>query len=767
MDGIANVGLRNKVQTVRTKRMMKARLGTISTGLAARQRQIELGDIVLLLYVLSFVRQCFWQINHNAIAWTLTAIVGLGLWAIYLATRILRPVKYGKSFWLVVGVPLLFAYLVRVAFPDLSFDVLSYHILHAERSLRGSLLNSDDFMHSVPFNSAPDILMGLSRYFLGFRLGTVINLIVLVWAAQITDRILRPIVMDRWYRSVSVLLIMLTESFWFELDTYMVDLLTLPLLLQATLWALELDEIENRQTTFIYVALLTGASAALKLTTIAVGLPLLTVCVYKLVFGKTRLRPGQFLKTALLGSIAFVAPILPFSIYIYRITRNPIFPIANTFFKSPYWPIHGEWDGRWGPVGLWQTLIWPVLIFFNPQRHSELAAYSGRLSVGFVVSIACLLIVFDNSRARTLCLILVSSALLWSAGTGYSRYAMYQELLAGLTIVVAIAVLIAKGPRRKLSVRTGLAFGLFLVLVVQSGLACSYALQKEWGARPTVFDNPRDYLREASFIFRDHSLKSFLSAEDLARFEKVQVWLETAPKSSALEVLVNPNAPILAIRQPEFFVTREALREFIYKVEQQNGHAMFSLCLAADLAEARQAVLQHGLEVSGVTALELPFFSRRNRIGMMLLEIRLPVDAKAREEFDTAWLKGAFSAADYREEIVALNPPKTLKAGAKEDLQLRVKNLGSETWPAVGTKDFRYQINVGNHWIKDGVRNEDNRAVMKADLAPGGETNVTFTLNAPRTPGSYTLEIDMVHEGVTWFRAQGAKPLSIPIAVLP
>ena len=32
--------------------------------------------------------------------------------------------------------------------------------------------------------------------------------------------------------------------------------------------------------------------------------------------------------------------------------------------------------------------------------------YSGRLSVGFVVSIACLLIVFDNSRARTLCLIL-------------------------------------------------------------------------------------------------------------------------------------------------------------------------------------------------------------------------------------------------------------------------------------------------------------------------------------------------------------------------
>ena len=271
-------------------------------GISSRQRQIELGDIVLLLYVLSFVRQCFWQINHNATAWILTAIVGLGLWAIYLATRILRPVKYGKSFWLVVGVPLLFAYLVRVAFPDLSFDVLSYHVLHAERSLRGSLRTLPTSCIRFP-SIRPRYLDGTQSVLLGFRLGTVINLIVLVWAAQITDRILRPIVMDRWYRSVSVLLIMLTESFWFELDTYMVDLLTLPLLLQATLWALELDEIENQQTTFIYVALLTGASAALKLTTIAVGLPLLTVCVYKLVFGKTRLRPVQFLKTALLGSL--------------------------------------------------------------------------------------------------------------------------------------------------------------------------------------------------------------------------------------------------------------------------------------------------------------------------------------------------------------------------------------------------------------------------------------------------------------------------------
>ena len=130
-------------------------------------------------------------------------------------------------------------------------------------------------------------------------------------------------------------------------------------------------------------------------------------------------------------------------------------------------------------------------------------------------------------------------------------------------------------------------------------------------------------------------------------------------------------------------------------------------------------------------------------------------------------MKGAFGAADYREQIVAENPPTTMHVGEKLDVALKVKNLGSATWTAVGTKDFRYQIDLGNHWIKDGNSSEDNRAVMKTDLGPGAETDLKMVIMAPSNPGNYILEFDMVHEGVTWFKERGAKPLSIRVNVQP
>ena len=152
---------------------------------------------------------------------------------------------------------------------------------------------------------------------------------------------------------------------------------------------------------------------------------------------------------------------------------------------------------------------------------------------------------------------------------------------------------------------------------------------------------------------------------------------------------------------------------------------------------------------------------------MMLIEVRIPQGPEARSEFESAWMKGAFAAADYREQIVAIDPPSVMHPGEKANIRFKVKNLGSATWPAVGTKDFRYQINMGNRWISAGTTAEDNRAAMKADLPPGGEVEMTLTVNAPRTPGDYTLEIDMVHEGVTWFKERGARPLQLRVRVQP
>jgi len=719
------------------------------------------------LYALVFVRQYLWVIDNNFLAWALSLPLAGACWYLYVSTKQFPAERFGRSFWLLVGLPLLVAYLLRAAFPDRSFDVLTYHLLHAERTLRGTLFAPGDFFPSpVPFNPVADTVTGISRLFLGFRLGTVINFFALIWAAQVTDKIVRPFVGQAWLRAMCVLLVVLSENLLFEISTYMVDLLTLPLMLEATLLTLHFDDAKNRRANLIHVAVLLGASTAFKLTNLAVVLPIFAVCAYKMILGSQRFSPKQLITSALLAIIAFLAPFLPFSLYIFRLTGNPIFPAANAFFKSVYWPTHGGWDNRFGPHTLWETIAWPVLIWFKPERHSELGVYSGRLSLGFVVAVAGLVLAWRNERARTLCIILISSALLWSvAATGYSRYGLYQEMLGAVT-VFAVALALTRGDSwSKPSWRVALASVFLGLLVVQAYFACSYGLHKEWGSRTTVIADPDIYAQEAKLMLRDRSLMSFLTHEERALFDGVQVWVETCSKSTGFEVLLNARAPIIAARQPEYFFTRESRRQFIRIVEESRGQRMFSLCL--DLPTARQAIAERGLEVGNLTPVNIPFFSPRDRIGMMLIEVRIPQEAEARSEFESGWMKGAFPASVYREEIVPLNPPSVMRPGEKVDIRFKVKNLGDSTWPAVGTKDFRYQVNMGNHWIGAGATVEDNRAAMKADLPPGGETEMTLAVTAPQTPGEYTLEIDMVHEGVTWFKERGARPSLLNVRVAP
>jgi hypothetical protein len=738
--------------------------------------RVELGDALLYLYLAIFARQYLWIIDSNALAWALAIPLAAICWYVYVANKQLPAARYGRSFWLLVALPLLGIYGLRAAFPDHSFDVLSYHILHGERSLVGTLfLTGDFFPTTTPFNPAPDTLTAISRHLLGFRLGTIINWLVLVWAAQVVDKLLRPFVKRVWLRSACVLIVFLAEHLLFEISTYMVDLLTLPLLLEATYLTLTVGtDLSVRpqpgrtlgsaptRPIFCQVAFLLGVSTAFKITNLTVALPLLLLWVFR--FWETGGLARQ-LKTAAAGLLVFVLPLLPFCIYIYRLTGNPLFPIGNVFFKSPYWPTHGGWDNRWGPAGFWQTVAWPILVAFRPERFSELAVYSGRLSLGVVAAIVGVILLRKNRDLRELCLVLLASSLLWSvAALGYSRYGLYDEVLAGLVVVVIVALFI-NGPARWEKIPAAL---FAIALLLQAALACGYVLHHEWGGRPTIIANGTEYLREARMFLRDRSLPQFLPPEQLSAVAAVPVWVESATKSTGFEVLLNNQAPIISVNHPEYFFTRESRRHFIEKVEQLSSPTMFSMCFAEDLEPAKQAIALRGLEIGAITPMAVPFFSNSERIGMMLIEIRRPESDEARSKFVTSWMNAAFPDSDYREEITALNAPSVMRPGEKVVIRFRVKNLGYSTWPAVGNKEGRYQVNIGNRWLKPGtseVNGLDGRTGMPADLPPGGEVELALAVNAPQEPGRYALEVDMVHEGVTWFYERGAKPLRLEVRV--
>ena len=136
--------------------------------LADWRRRIEPADVLILFYVAAIVRQYFWIIPSNRWAWLLTIVSTVCLWLVYLRFKGSDGDRVPYVFWLIVGLPLLLVYLLRLSFPDISFDVLNYRLIQSERSLRGPLFVPGDFFPTIfPLNPAPDTLTGLFRHFLG------------------------------------------------------------------------------------------------------------------------------------------------------------------------------------------------------------------------------------------------------------------------------------------------------------------------------------------------------------------------------------------------------------------------------------------------------------------------------------------------------------------------------------------------------------------------------------------------------------------------
>ena len=98
---------------------------------------------------------------------------------------------------------------------------------------------------------------------------------------------------------------------------------------------------------------------------------------------------------------------------------------------------------------------------------------------------------------------------------------------------------------------------------------------------------------------------------------------------------------------------------------------------------------------------------------------------------------------------------------------MKVKNVGTEVWPALTGKNG-LQLLVGNHWVsQDGSPsvNDDGRSLLMFDVLPQAEFEIPITINAPMSGGAFTLEIDLLQENVSWFALKGSKVLKASVTV--
>ena len=113
-----------------------------------------------------------------------------------------------------------------------------------------------------------------------------------------------------------------------------------------------------------------------------------------------------------------------------------------------------------------------------------------------------------------------------------------------------------------------------------------------------------------------------------------------------------------------------------------------------------------------------------------------------------------------RAEISVPDFPTTLVAGEKLKLDVHIINRGDSVWAGCERNAGPLQVSLAGYWLDPSgqkVSWEEERTVLPADLAPAQEAVLRLTIDTPNQPGEYSLELDMLQEGVAWFGLKGSK----------
>jgi hypothetical protein len=129
-----------------------------------------------------------------------------------------------------------------------------------------------------------------------------------------------------------------------------------------------------------------------------------------------------------------------------------------------------------------------------------------------------------------------------------------------------------------------------------------------------------------------------------------------------------------------------------------------------------------------------------------------------------------FEPSDYRVEWISNQIPQEMQATRGYSLTLTLKNAGRATWQSKGSDSVLWnKVFVAYHWLPakgdKPVLFEGQRTPLPQDLGPGQTVTVNNVVVTAPGPGSYRLQITLVHEGVVWFEQHGANTLIVPVKV--
>lgn len=115
----------------------------------------------------------------------------------------------------------------------------------------------------------------------------------------------------------------------------------------------------------------------------------------------------------------------------------------------------------------------------------------------------------------------------------------------------------------------------------------------------------------------------------------------------------------------------------------------------------------------------------------------------------------------YQIEWLGEQFPERMQAGQTIVVPITIKNSGSIPWTWGGGNPVRLGYRYyRNRRLLPLAAGRDLRTDVPEDVPPGQIVTIDAHIALPEEAGNYTIELDLVHEGIAWFKEKGGTPLT-------
>ena len=733
---------------------------------------------VLAVYLLVYIRQYLWFSDLFFFVWIIPSLISL-----YLTFLIVKKLNYSKiniEFILIVGLPILFFYILRFAFPDASWDIINYHYLNGERGLKGYPFIKGDFPYLSLANSSTDMITGIYRKLFGHRLGTIVNLFVIFWSAQVLEKIISQFTSKKIIKYSLVLLLLAFEGITYQISNYWIELLSIPLILELV-YFLNFKKKKNYDD-YIIIALFSGILLSFKLVNLVLIIPLAILFLIQYINDIKDILLKKILKLFFLLVIFFI-PLIPYNFYMFFLTGNPVYPHLNWIFQSDLFHTHNNLRRPLGPKDDLQAFFWPFVMLFNSERLSNTPVYPFLTFAAYVCSILILIlnVLIKNKILRNLNFILIfyiTSVFLWGYLSGDFRFVYFFEILAGLIIITIFYRYFIENEKtifkiENLKINNRLFLIIFICIVVlKYGVTLNKALKYEWAERPTIISNFKEYRENLKYVFRDYSLISSVSNEEKKNFSSTNAWISSSPVVSGYMALLNNKIPYVDFHHLP--MRGKKGNQLFQKTIKENGAIIYTSIiregtLGLDLEWSINELIKHDFKPLMLRRLDLPFYSGSSKT---LYIKKLTVLEVVHENYFNQISK-KLSQKEILKKKSSLVIPKWIDGCSgleqnnstswrwcENNFSLLFKNFSDIE---IGI-NFNFQINSVSEKFSDlnfkikeqnfsyKINNTPKLVSKKIKIMPGEEYAIKFLTNAPKLEG--TSDPRKLHVMITKFNYQ-------------